>query len=108
MPSAFSPSEHILTLGRRVLTPYSQLPGCACAAITGSSTEGHSDFHSDLDSTVYYDTLPPEAQIRAVREVLGGELLWSLGSYADGEFLESFRINGVECQVGHTTVAKWE
>jgi hypothetical protein len=102
-------SAYLLALGRCVLTPYTHLPGVACAAITGSSAEGLSDTNSDLDSTIYYDTLPAEADIRAVREqVGGGPLILSLGSYADGEFMESFRVNGVECQVGHTTVAQWE
>ncbi len=85
------------------------MPGVACAAITGSSTEGLSDKHSDLDSTVYYDAFPPEAEIRAVRERVGGSaLVLNMGSYAEGEFLESFRLRGVEVQVGHTTVAVWE
>jgi hypothetical protein len=102
-------SQHLLTLGRQVLAPYARLPGVACAAITGSSAEGLSDTHSDLDSTVYYDVMPPEADIRAIRErVGGGPLILSLGTHADGEFLESFRVRGVECQVGHTTVAAWE
>lgn len=103
------PSAYLLQLGREVLAPYAALPGVACAAITGSAAEGHADEHSDLDTTIYYDTLPPEAEIRAVRErVCGGPLIWSLGSYADGEFIESFRVRGVECQIGHTTVARWE
>ena len=104
-----TPSEFLLGLGRVVLTPYSKLPGVACAAVTGSAAENHADPHSDLDSTVYYDTLPPEEEIRAIRErVGGGPLLWSLGSYAEGEFIESYRVNGVEVQIGHTTVARWE
>lgn len=102
-------SEYLLNLGRSVLEPYTRLPGVACAAITGSSAEGHSDQRSDLDMTVYYDRFPPEEAIRTVREGIGGgPLIWSMGAYADGEFAESFRIKGVECQIGHTTVAQWE
>ncbi len=104
-----SPSEYLLSMGRSVLTPYSRLPGVACTAITGSSAEGHSDHHSDLDTTIYYDSMPPEEAIRAIREqVGGGPLAWSLGSYAEGEFIESYRVKGVEVQIGHTTVARWE
>jgi hypothetical protein len=102
-------SRYLLDLGREVLLPYSRLPGAVCAAITGSSAEGLSDVHSDLDATVYYDAMPPQAEIRAVRErVGGGPLLWSLGAHADGELVESFRVRGVECQIGHVTVARWE
>jgi hypothetical protein len=104
-----TPSEFLLDLARRVLTPYSKLPGIACVAITGSCTEGYSDHYSDIDSTVYYDSFPPEDAIRALREqVGGGPLKFNMGSYAEGEFLESFYVDGVEIQVGHTTVAKWE
>src|SRR5579862_8391674 len=102
-------SEYLLALGREVLGAYARLPGVACAAITGSSAEGLSDRHSDLDTTVYYDSMPAEAEIRAVRErVGGGPLTWSMGNHAGGEFIESFRVRGVECQIGHTTVAQWE
>jgi hypothetical protein len=102
-------SQHLLSLGRTVLDPFARLPGVACAAITGSSAEGLSDTRSDLDMTVYYDAMPPEDAIRAARENLGGgPLIWSLGAHADGEFAEAFRLNGVECQIGHVTVARWE
>jgi hypothetical protein len=104
-----TPSEFLLALGRTVLEPYTHLPGVACAAITGSSTEGLSDTHSDLDMTVYYDTMPPEAEIRAVRERLGaGPVIWTIGSPQGPEWAEAFRLRGVECQIGHTTVEQWE
>ncbi len=104
-----SASEYLLALGRRVLDPYTRLPGVACVAITGSSAEGLSDQRSDVDSTVYYDAMPPESQILAVRErVGGGPVILRIGSPADGEFLECYRVNGVEVQIGHTTVAQWE
>jgi hypothetical protein len=102
-------SQHLLTLGRELLAPFTRLPGVACAAITGSSAEGLSDAHSDLDMTIYYDSMPAEAEVRAARESLnGGPLVWSMGSHADGEFAEAFRLKGVECQIGHVTVARWE
>lgn len=104
-----SASEYLLALGKEVLTPYAALPGVVCAAITGSAAEGHADEYSDLDSTVYYRELPTEAELRAAREsVRGGECLWLLGSHAEGEFAEGFRVRGVEVQIGHTTVARWE
>lgn len=102
-------SRTLLALGRSILDPYSTLTGVACAAITGSSAEGHADHHSDLDMTIYYDVLPPEEELRRVREsVSDGVLVWAMGSYTDGEFAEAFRVNGVEVQIGHTTVERWE
>lgn len=102
-------SEYLRTVGKRVLAPYCKLPGAACAVITGSSAEGLSDFHSDLDMIVYYDAFPPEEAMRALRATLtAAPLQWSLGSYAEEEFIESFRVEGIECQIVHTTVAQWE
>ncbi len=102
-------SRTLLALGRSILAPYSMLAGVACTAITGSSAEGHADHLSDLDMTIYYDLLPPEAELRRVREsVSDGVLVWSLGAYTDGEFAEAFQVSGVEVQIGHTTVARWE
>jgi len=104
-----SPSAYLIALGRQVLGRYAKLPGCVCAAITGSAAEGLADEYSDLDTTVYYSTLPPEAEIRAIREqVGGGPYTWNAGTHAEGEFGEGFRIRGVDCQIGHTTVARWE
>jgi hypothetical protein len=99
----------LLDIGRSILLSYATLPGAACGAITGSSAEGHADRYSDLDMTMYYDVMPPEAELRRVREqVSDGVLVWSMGQYADGEFAEAFRLNGIEVQIGHTTVEKWE
>lgn len=104
-----SPSEYLIDLGREVLDPYAKLPGCVCAAITGSAAEGLADEYSDLDTTVYYSTLPPEAEIRALREQIGGgPHTWNAGSHSEGEIGEGFRVRGVDCQIGHTTVARWE
>jgi hypothetical protein len=59
--------------------------------------------------TVYYDVLPPEADLRRTREqVSDGVLSWSMGNYTDGEFAEAFNVDGVEVQIGHTLVSKWE
>ena len=102
-------SDYLQSLGKRVLEHYTRLPGVACAAIIGSAAEGLSDTRSDLDLAVYYDTMPPEADLSAIALRLGGgALLWKMGTYADGEFAESFRMDGVECQVFHTLVTQWE
>jgi hypothetical protein len=99
----------LIELGRSILARYAELPGVACAAITGSSAEGHADRYSDLDMTMYYDVLPAEADLRHVREsVSDGTLTWSMGTHADGEFAEAFKVGGVEVQIGHTTVERWE
>lgn len=104
-----SHSQTLFELGRRVLTPYSRLDGAACAAITGSVAEGHADEFSDLDMTVYYTALPSENAILSIREQLGGgPVTWQVGKHSDGELAFAYRVNGVECQIGHTTIERWE
>jgi hypothetical protein len=104
-----SESSILLDLGRSILIAYARLPGAVCGMITGSSAEGHADRYSDLDMTVYYEALPPEADFTRVRaEVSDGVVTWSIGNHADGHFAEAFRVGGVEVQIGHTTVAQWE
>jgi hypothetical protein len=99
----------LFEIAQRVLRGYAGLSGVACAAVTGSVAEGCADAHSDIDMTVYYDALPPADAIAGVRTRLGvAELLWSMGDYGEEGFIESYLVDGVECQVGQTTVTQWE
>lgn len=102
-------SEHLLTLARRLAAAYATLPTLRAFMLTGSAAEGKSDFYSDLDMTAYYDTLPSDEALDAIREQLGGSARnWLLGSRDEGDFAESYNLNGVECQIGHTTLAAWD
>ena len=75
--------------------------------LTGSAAIGESDYSSDLDLILYYDRLPSEAALAACREELGGTDHVELGR-ADEEFGEQFKVEGIDCQLGHGTVAAWE
>lgn len=103
-------SNYLRTIAERIARAYCMLPGVQAAMLTGSATLGISDYHSDVDMSIYYDTLPPESEIRAVEMNLLGvtELVWTLGDHAEGEVAYAFKINGVECQVGHVTIANLE
>lgn len=74
--------------------------------LTGSAAEGVSDRWSDLDVIVYHDALPPEPAIDAVRTRLGGGDLSVLAPWDGDSYGQSFPLRGVECQVGHSTVAQ--
>jgi hypothetical protein len=77
--------------------------------VGGSAAEGISDHWSDLDVLVYHDELPIEAAIAPVRRRVGGGELRVLHPWAPGDgYAESYPVRGVECQVGHTTVARTE
>jgi len=103
-------SEYLLRLGRKILAPYTRLPGARAAMITGSSAEGVSDNYSDLDMTVYYDgELPSEETLAAIRESHGApERAWLLGERADGNIAEAYELDGIQAQIGHATIAAWE
>lgn len=102
-------SQHLINLGRRVFAAYSGFPTLRAFMITGSAAEGKADFFSDLDMTAYHDVLPAEHDLEQARMGAGGgERLWLMGDRADGSFAESFLLEGVECQIGHATIAAWE
>ncbi len=65
------------------------------------------DYNSDLDLILYHDGPPPEAALAACREELGGTDYVELGR-ALSESAEQFKVDGVDCQLAHSTVAGWE
>jgi hypothetical protein len=102
-------SEYLVSLACRLAAGYATLPGLRAFMVTGSAAEGKSDFYSDLDMTAYYDELPSEDDLSRVREQHGGsERIWVIGDRTEGGFAEAYLLNGIECQIGHTTIAAWE
>jgi hypothetical protein len=108
-PTATPESFYLRTLAQRISTPYVALPSVRAALLSGSAAEGISDRYSDIDMTIYYDELPPEDALTLARRHNGGSArLWTIGDLESGSFAEAYEVNGVECQIGHTTVADWE
>jgi hypothetical protein len=102
-------SNRLINLGRQILEPYIKLPGVRAAMITGSAAEGISDFYSDLDTTVYWDSFPDPDAFEACRHANGGgPLNWIIGDRNEGSFAESYHVNRVECQIGHATLETWQ
>lgn len=102
-------SNYLVSLARRLAAGYASLPGLRAFMVTGSAAEGKSDFYSDLDMTAYYHALPSEDDLTRVREQLGGSArIWVIGDRAEGGFAEAFMLDGIECQIGHITIATWE
>lgn len=103
-------SRHLIALADRIAQPYTQLPPARAAMLTGSAAKGLADFYSDLDLTLYYqDELPPEETLQAIRRQHGAaERKWTSGAHAEGHFAEAYQIDGIEVQIGHTTIAAWE
>jgi hypothetical protein len=102
-------SVYLLELAARNAQAYTTLPQTRAAMVTGSAAEGLSDFYSDIDMTIYYEELPAEEELHAARRRnQGSERIWLLGDREDGGFAEAYLVKGVECQIGHVTIANWE
>ncbi len=102
-------SEYLLSLAKRNLQAYLSLPTLRAAMVTGSVALGLSDHYSDIDMMIYYDALPSDDELLSARLRNGGtELLWRVDNRAEGELMESYRVQGVECQIAHATIAAWE
>ena len=75
--------------------------------LTGSTVKGDCDEYSDIDLITYYDALPSTRNCKACAR-------WSwacwrpLGPRSDDSLLDSFTVDGIECQVGHLLVARVE
>jgi hypothetical protein len=102
-------SEYLLNLAKRNVQAYLPLPQVRAAMVTGSVALGLSDHYSDIDMMIYYDALPSDDQLLSARLHNGGtELLWRVDNRTEGELMESYRVQGVECQIAHATIAAWE
>lgn len=103
-------SDYLVQLATRLTKPYTRLPTLRAAMLTGSAAKGLADFYSDIDMTYYYEgTLPDEETLGAIREQNGGSpRKWVIGDRKTGSFAEAYHIDGIEVQIGHTTIASWE
>jgi hypothetical protein len=103
-------SAYLLFLAHQLVPPYTCLPICRAAMVTGSAAKGLSDHYSDLDLTIYYaDELPSEEALTTIRQQHGvAERKWLLGDRAENSFAEAYDFQGIEVQIGHTTLAAWE
>ncbi len=100
-------SQYLLEIATRNAQTYTALPTIRAIILTGSAAEGKSDLYSDIDMIIYYDTLPSEEAFLAAYQQNKGKNRKVLGK-ADEEYMETYEVQGVECQVAHTTIAAWE
>lgn len=103
-------SEYLIQLAEKISVPYTHLPTLKAAMITGSAAKGLADNYSDIDMTMYYEgELPDEDALNGIRTELGGsERRWLIGDRAEGGFAEAYELYGIEVQIGHTLIDKWE
>lgn len=101
-------SRSLLALASHISQAYAAHPNTRAIIVTGSAAEGVSDFYSDLDMILYYDALPSEEALLAASQRNEGQDRRLFGQDDDGERLEFYQVDGVECQFAHTTIAAWE
>src|SRR5438045_1229297 len=108
MPEPTAASQYLLVLAKKDAQAYTVLPGIKAIIVTGSVAQGLSDFYSDIDMIVYYETLPSEAELLAASQKNSGVDRKQLAERGEEECMEAYYVNGVQCQVASTTIAAWE
>ena len=101
-------SRCLVALATRVAAGYVAETGPRAILLTGSAAQGVSDTFSDLDLIAYYDRLPSPDQLAAARASIEATAIRAPSSHETESFLAEYRLQGVECQVAHLTIAAWE
>lgn len=105
---ASGPTETLRRLADELATAYLAHTRPRAILLTGSAATGEADGYSDLDLILYYDALPSEDAIAAAHEAVGAENADLLAPPTEASYPETYVRDGVQCQVGHETIAGWE
>lgn len=95
-------------LGRRLADAYVKYTEPTAVLLSGSTSLNAADFYSDLDLIVYHQSLPDNEPLGRAREAVGAQGFRWLIERTDTFIAEVYRVDGVECEVGHGTVAEFE
>lgn len=101
-------TEVRLAIARRAAVPWAADPRVRSVLLTGSVARGIADDHSDVDTIVFWDTPPDDAEMRtmiAAAQATGGD--FHLGTAEEGFALYHF-VDGIRCDFGHGSVADHE
>ncbi len=101
-------SDYLTTLARRCAVVFAARTHPSAILLTGSATEGNSDYYSDLDVILYYDALPADDAFALAQADLGGDARIVFGPRTETDLGEQYVVEGVACQFAHTTIAAWE
>jgi hypothetical protein len=76
--------------------------------LAGSAASGQVDGWSDIDLLCYYDQVPDLNALAAVREEFAAERFRGIPWPDEDGYSERYFIAGMQCQVGHGTIACFE
>lgn len=78
--------------------------GSLLALVSGSTVDNLVDELSDVDMSVVFAALPPEAALRDACRSVGSDWFWTVGDLAGGEGgVVAFHVDGIEVQIAYTT-----
>jgi hypothetical protein len=99
----------LVGVAQRVARAYVAQCSPQAILLTGSAASGDADCYSDVDMCMYYsEALPPDTTLQAARDQLGAQNLRELAPRTETWWAETYQLHGIECQVGHTTIANVE
>lgn len=101
-------SRFLVALATEMAAIYATHARPRAILLTGSAATGESDEFSDLDLIMYYERPPSAEQLAAAQATLRVSDLRLNLDLETGSAMEMYVLGGVECQVAHLPIAKWE
>ncbi len=99
-------SQYLLALAKQKIKAYTVHPRAKAAMVTGSTATGEADYHSDIEMFIYYDQLPSKEELQLARQQnQGSEPIRVFDGINEGHFGEFYFVDGVQFQVGNSTIA---
>jgi predicted nucleotidyltransferase len=102
-------SQNLLVLAKKSIQAYINHPNVKAAIVTGSTATGEADIYSDVEMFIYYDCLPSIEELQLARhQNRGSEPILIFDDRDMGHFGEFYYIDGVQFQIGNSTIEFWE
>ena len=99
-------SQYLLALAKQKIKAYTAHPQAQAAMVTGSTATGEADYHSDIEMFIYYDQLPSKDELQLARHHnQGSEPIRVFDGINEGHFGEFYFVDGVQFQIGNSTIA---
>lgn len=100
-----SVNEYLLDMAVRNARTYSENPDVKAIVVVGSVGTQRATSYSDIDTVLFYEKLPDRKMLEEAMKFNKGES-WQILSEDKEGFLDTYRVNGVECQFSHG-LASW-
>lgn len=101
-------SRYLIELAKRIAAAHVVHTEPCAILLTGSAAAGLSDDYSDLDLIIYHERLPVADQLTSARATLQATNIQVSSEHEPDSTIEEYVLRGVECQIGHLTIATWE